>query len=322
MVSKLNKGNFCSEAATKFLKVSRKVTLSLIVSAVFLFSTISILSSFSFAISSPSFSTPINISNDSGNARFPNVQNNGSNIYVAWTEQSGGILFRSSPNSGSTWNPPTTSAALKLSPGKGVASYPLIADYGSYVYVVWSQTPKASEPAQIYLAVSSNNGGGFSPAILVDSDSTVAQTTPVIAAYGSTVYVAWIQNSQSFVASSTNNGASFGASLMYSTMHEPQLAASGSNGYAIADGKAIYVTSNNGGSWKKFTITGCCGAEPWIAASGSNVVASWETKGTSSKISAVSSQNNGASWSTTSSTSQVQALMILGHQWLESLETM
>jgi hypothetical protein len=220
-------------------------------------------------------------------------------VYVSWTEQSGGILFRSSSDGGSTWSPPTSSAALKLSSSGGVASYPLMAEYGSYVYVVWSQTPKASEPAQIYLAVSSNSGGSFSPAILVHSDASIAETTPVIATWGSTVYVAWIQSSQSWVASSTNNGASFGTPFEISTMHEPQLAAAGSHGYAIADGKALYVTSNNGGSWTKVTISGCCGAEPWIMASGANVVASWETKGTSSEIEAVSSQNYGKTWSKT-----------------------
>lgn len=271
--------------------------LWLIVAGVFLLSTFSAVSLFSVAQTPPTFSTPINISNDSGNARFPNIQNNGTNVYVSWTEQGGGILFRSSPDGGTTWNPPTTSPALKLSAKGGVASYPLMAEYGSNVYVVWSQTPKSGEPAQIYLAVSMNNGVSFSPAILVDSDPAVAQLTPVIATWGTTVYVAWSQSSHSYVAASTNSGASFGASFEYSTLHEPQLAASGSYGYAIADGQALYVTSNNGTSWKKFTISGCCGAEPWIMASESYAVASWETKGNESKIYAVSTQNNGTMWS-------------------------
>ena len=82
-------------------------------------------------------------------------------------------------------------------------------------------------------------------------------------------------------------------------MHEPQLAAAGTSAYTIADGKALYVSSNNGVSWTKVTISGCCGSEPWIIASGANVVASWETKGTASEIEAVSSQNSGKTWSKT-----------------------
>ena len=134
-------------------KLSRRSILSLIISAVFLIWVLSVVHSFSFAVT-PTFSTPINLSNDSGNARFPNVQNDGTNVYVSWTEQSGGILFRAGSDGGSSWSPPTSSPALKLSPSGGVASYPLMAEYGQYVYIVWSQTPKSSEPAQIYLAVS------------------------------------------------------------------------------------------------------------------------------------------------------------------------
>lgn len=259
---------------------------------------ISIFSSLSFAISAqPSFSTPINLSNDSGNAQYPNVQTNGSYVYVTWTESSRGIYFRESSNGGDTWTPPTTSTALRLSTSGGVASYPLMAAYGNYVYVVWSQTPAASEPAQIYIAVSSNNGVSFSAPAAVDSDPSVAQITPVIATWGSTVYVGWSQSSESYLATSTNNGASFGAAMKYSSEHEPQLAASGKYGYAISDGNAIWVTANNGATWKKNVISGCCGAEPWIMASGSNVVASWETKGNQSQIYAVSSQNYGETWS-------------------------
>jgi hypothetical protein len=263
-----------------------------------LISVVSIFSSFSFAQqAAPAFTSPINLSNDSGNAQEPNVQTNGSYVYVSWTESGKGIYFRESPDGGSTWVPATTSTALRLSATGGVASYPLMADYGSYVYVVWSQTPKLSEPAQIYIAVSSNNGVSFSSAALVYSDSSVAEITPVIAAWGSTVYVAWVQGKATYVAASTNNGASFGAETKISSEHEPQLAAAGNSGYVVADGGALYVTSNNGGSWSKVTIKSCCGAEPWIMASGTNVIVSWETKNHTSTVFAVSSQNSGKTWS-------------------------
>jgi hypothetical protein len=277
-----------------------KLASSLALCGIFLVAAFSTLSTISFAVSpsAPNFSTPVNLSNDGGNAEHPNVQNNGSNVYVSWTEEGRGIYFRQSPNGGLTWNPPLSSTALKLSPGGGVASYPLMADYGTNVYVVWSQTTGSSEPAQIYLAASTNNGLSFSSPILVDSDPGVAQLTPVIAAYGTTVYVAWSQNSASFVASSTNNGTSFGGATEYSFQHEPQLAASGSHGYAIADGNVIYVTSNNGSTWNEVQIRGCCSSEPWIMASGPNVVAAWEGKGTSSQIYEASSQNYGQTWST------------------------
>jgi hypothetical protein len=280
-----------------FKKSSVKTVSSLAIVALFVVASFSVFNPFSFAVSSPTFSAPINLSNDSGNAQYPNVQNNGSNVYVSWTEASRGIFFRQSSDGGSTWNPPTTSSALKLSSSGGVASYPLMAEYGSNVYVVWSQTPSSSKPAQIYIAVSTNNGASFSAAKLVDADPSIAQLTPVIAAYGTTVYVAWSQNSASFLASSTDSGTTFSASVQYSSQHEPQLAASGSYGYAIADGSTILVTSNNGTTWKKVSIKGCCSSEPWIMASGPNVVATWEGKGNNSQISEASSQNYGQTWS-------------------------
>ena len=72
----------------------------------------------SFAAVQPVFGAPVNLSNDSRIAKSPNIQNVGSHIYVAWTEQSGGILFRASPDGGVTWSPPLTSSGLKISPAR------------------------------------------------------------------------------------------------------------------------------------------------------------------------------------------------------------
>lgn len=280
---------------------STNVISCLIVTSLFFVSGFALVVTSSLAVAAPTFSTPINLSNDSGNAQEPNVQTNGSYIYVTWTQLDEGIYFRVSNDTGSVWFPPVSLEATRLSNKLGVASYPLMAAYGSYVYVVWSQTPKEDEPAQIYIAVSSDNGYSFSTAAFVDNDASVAQLTPVIATWGSDVYVAWSQDSHSYVAASTNNGASFGTPFEYSTYHEPQLAASGSYGYAIADGGSLYVNANNGatGDWIKVSPKDCCGAEPWIMASGSNVVATWETKTNQSQIYATSSQNYGkiGSWS-------------------------
>ena len=139
------------------------------------------------------------------------MQNNGTNVYVSWTEQSGGILFQSSPDERVYLESSHFFCRVEIESLRRRCSLSFDGQVpGQYVYVVWSQTPKASEPAQIYLAVSGPSGGSFSPAILVDSDASVAQVTPVIAAWGNDVYVAWTQGSQSWVASSINNGGSFG----------------------------------------------------------------------------------------------------------------
>lgn len=271
--------------------------MSFAVIVIFLVSAFSVVSLNSSATSAvPSFASAYNLSNDQGKAQEPNVQNSGSNVYVAWTEGSKGILFRSSPDNGTTWNPPLTSPATRLSPKGGTAQYPLMAAFGSDVYVVWSQSSSSGSNLQIYIAASTNYGATFSPALLVDSSPSTAETTPVVAAYGSTVYVAWSANSSSMIAASANNGASFGPPFQYSYQHEPQVAASGSYGYAVADGGALYVSPNNGATWQHVLIGGCCGSEPWIEASGNNVIVAWETKGSSSQVYVASSQNYGMTW--------------------------
>ena len=250
------------------------------------------------ATTPPSFSAPVNISNDANVASYPNVQTNGNNVYVVWTERSHGIMFRSYSISSQTWTPPLTSAALRLSPA-GTTNYPLMTDVGNYVYVVWSQTTTALKTLQIYIAISSNGGQTFSAAVDIDQNTAAAASTPVIAASGSYVSVGWIVGAKSYVSVSSNNGATWTKPFLFSSKHEPQLAEVGAHVYAIADGSSLYVSSNGGGSWTKHTITGCCGAEPWIAAEGNNVLASWETKSNKSVIEAVYSTNGGSTFSKT-----------------------
>ena len=96
----------------------KKTNAVMITFAVLLF-VISILATFSpvvvLAASAPVFSTPVNLSNDPASAQDPIVQNVGNQVYVAWTERSGGIRFRESPNGGLTWVPPLSKPALKIS---------------------------------------------------------------------------------------------------------------------------------------------------------------------------------------------------------------
>jgi len=59
-----------------------------------------------------------------------------------------------------------------------------MAAVGTDVYVVWSQS------GSIYFAASSINGSSFSSAIVL-SNGINSSETPVIAAYGNDVYVAF-----------------------------------------------------------------------------------------------------------------------------------
>jgi hypothetical protein len=125
----------------------------------------------SFGVTQPVFGSPINLSNDARIAKNPNIQNVGSHIYVAWAEQSAGILFRASPDGGSTWSPPVSSLGLRLSPAGGVASAPLISANGTHVYVVWAQT--VNKISQVFFAASSNFGASFSAAVQLTKGTSV-----------------------------------------------------------------------------------------------------------------------------------------------------
>jgi hypothetical protein len=286
--------------------------------ALFLFSG---LASFSLIVShaaTPTFSTAINLSHDTGKARQPAVSNNGQDVYVAWSEGSGGIFFRDSTDGGSTWSPPSTGAALKISPSGGTTQFPLMIDADGYqsvtagdVYVTWSQT--VSSILQVFVAASTSNGASSTWKVTqvssCPSTATMGCITPAIAGAGSDVYVTWFQTSNCpvtaivpsgsgciWVASSSDNGQTWNTAtnptteLNPSSRGESQVVASGSNAYLTADGIYFSGTLNSGKGWStpiqlytfQTTSTGCTsfGREPWIAASGLDVYVTFEAVST------------------------------------------
>lgn len=212
------------------------------------------------------------------------------------------MYFRASSNGGSSWTPSLGSSGMKLSSPGGVASYPIVYATGSDVYVVWSQS--VSKVLQIFFAASTNSGGSFSKAIqLTRGSSSNGFVTPVIAASGSDVYVAYTaQGKNSYVMASDKNGAagSWTSPFHYSDTHEPQIAAIGSNAYAIADGVGIAVTNNGGSSWTIISNSQNDGDEPWVAASGSYVYVVSQTKTNNGSIHFFYSNNYGKPGSWTS----------------------
>jgi len=115
------------------------------------------------------------------------------------------------------------------------------------------------------------------------------------------VYVAYDGNGSSYVTSSTDAGFAWTTPFEYGSGPEPQLAAWGSNAYAVSDSFSrtttpLYYSNNNGTTWNKATTNGGISAEPWIMASGTNVIAAWETKNTDSDVYVTTSTNSGRTW--------------------------
>jgi hypothetical protein len=263
----------------------------------------------STAVSSAiTFSPAINLSSDSYKAQEPTVSSNGENVYVAWTEGSHGIYFRESSNGGASWTPSTSQTALRLSPTGGVAQFPIMfTEYQSVnsgdVYVAWAQSVRqknGSDVLQIFVAASTNDGKSFTTT-QISHNSTNDQNTPAIAAYGSSVYVAWFSAKKSYqvpgaiyVSSSANNGQTWSAPVdIYplSTNGEAEIVATtGSNVYVMMDQSNFVYSHNNGTAWSKYValynytyVNGSVNyaREPWVSGWGNLTYVTWEANSTS-----------------------------------------
>ena len=100
----------------------------------------------------------------------------------------------------------------------------------------------------------------------------------------------------SYAIASSNAGVSWSAPFKVSNFHEPQVYASAQSGVVVSD-QGTAVTTNAGASWKKVSLSGCCGGEPWVWGNGPNVYVAWETKGTMSQVFYAYSHNYGFTWS-------------------------
>jgi len=143
-----------------------------------------------------SFGSAIRISTNTYESCLPSVAASGSYVYVAWMDStpvsgSGGsfeIWVRVSSNYGASFGP-----AIRISTNTGESAYPSVTVSGSYVYVAWMDSTPVSGSGglpEIWMRVSSNNGGTFSPPIRI-STNTYDSWHPSLAVSGSYVYVAW-----------------------------------------------------------------------------------------------------------------------------------
>ncbi len=279
---------------SKFKSMRLFTLISLI--SIFLLSFSLLGSSLAFSVSNQIFSSPVNLSNDTGTAQFPDVVNVGNNVYVAWTQGSGGILFRASTNGGSSWSPPLSQGAMRISHEGGTTQYPLMSANGSYVYVTWSQTV-GSSGLQLFEATSTNFGVSFAVRQVTSGVSSNGWITPVIASWGSNVYIVYSGDGKnSYVISSNNAGATWTTPFHYGVTFEPEAAVVGSNVYAVADGIQFAVSHNAGATWTKVLNEREEGDEPMIAASGNDVYIVAQCRCSTGPIWLLTSTNSGNSF--------------------------
>ena len=268
-----------------------------------------------FAVSTnkgTSFSTPINISNNTDSSVSPQIATSGNNVYVTW--QDGPLFNRDTFFAVSTNNGTSFGTPINLGNNTGGTFFPQIAATGNNVYVAWQNGTSGNR--DIFFAASNNNGMSFG--IINLSNNTGASQSPQIATSGSNVYVTWQDifpgNSDIFFAVSNNNGTSFGTPINISNntggSFNPEFVAIGSNVYVTwtdntpaGNFDILFAVSNNNGTSFSTPInlsnnTGDSGVSQ-IAVSGNNVYVTWfdDTPG-NFDIFFAASNNNGTSFGT------------------------
>jgi hypothetical protein len=164
------------------------------------------------------FGKTINISDNAGFSQHPQIAVSGSNVYLAWTDDTSPnkqILFRMSSDEGSSFG-----KTLKLSDGLDESYNQEISAYGNNVYVVWenkysntnhvrdTSTTNAMDGIdgeshagdknainsfdRILFKASTDGGNSFkNEKIITSRVEGIAQMYPKIAASGNDVYLTW-----------------------------------------------------------------------------------------------------------------------------------
>ena len=277
-----------------------------------------------------SFGPIIKITNSTtGNADDQQISAVGSNVYIVWQQNvslsSSNIFFRASTSNGTSFGPIiNVSAGIS---GLSSSSVPDIAAAGNNVYVLWLATTTKSVN-EILFKASATNGSNLAtaPALTLSTNAygsaiTCTQVTcdaiPHVSSSGTSVYAAWSDLSpgrpQTFFASSTNSGTSFGTSHSLSSTPTgendvyQEIASTGTSVYVTwtndtinSDNTMFAGSINSGGSFgaalnlNKAVVTDL---NPELAASGTNVYVVWsDASGGNTEVLYRSSNNNGVSF--------------------------
>jgi hypothetical protein len=150
------------------------------------------------------FEKTINLSNNNGESRVPQIAKSGSNVYVVWEDRSQGdreIFFRASTDNGNSFK-----SKIDL----GHFSVAKIAAVGNNVYVTLIDA--FNDNHGLLFTRSTDNGAHFGNPIDIHGDINGIRDPDFeqISAVGNNVYVAWTADTFTLFRASTDNGAHFG----------------------------------------------------------------------------------------------------------------
>src|SRR5437879_3797962 len=200
--------------------------------------------------SGASFASTVNLSNNAGESFNPAIAVSGTNVYVAWPDNTPGnydILFRASTNGGTSFTPSLSQPATNLSNNPGGSIEPQLAASGSGVCLSWRDSTLGN--SQVFFRSSSNNGSTFTPVVNLSNDAGAAYGAQ-LAMMNTDVYVVWADTTPGvedvLLASSTDGGLSFGSPINLSSNSGFSL-----NPALAATNVSVYVTwqDDTGGNY-------------------------------------------------------------------------
>jgi hypothetical protein len=189
------------------------------------------------------FGPPINLSNNPGFSEHPQIAANGDNVYVIWADDSSGnreVLFTKSEDNARTFD-----SIQNLSNNTSDSFNQEMAVFGNNVYVIWLD--QSEDSTNVLLKVSTDGGKTFGRTINISSNAN-DETFPKVAAYGSSVYIAWnmiddrlgeSSNDGLFFVRSSDGGNTFeNVSKLNreNNFGEPQVAALNDTVYVVSGG--------------------------------------------------------------------------------------
>lgn len=181
------------------------------------------------------------LTDNKGESHNPVIAVNGSNVFVAWQDDTPGnneIYFKKSTDGGATWQ-----HAKRLTNNTGDSCNPAIAVSGTTLFVVWdNDTPRNNN---IYFRKSVDDGATWQTAERL-TDNTGDSSSPALAVSGANVNVVWSNttwgNGEVCFRKSTDSGAT------WQTVQRITNNAGNSKHLTIAiDGPIVYL------SWTDYT---------------------------------------------------------------------
>jgi hypothetical protein len=189
------------------------------------------------------FESPVNLSNNSGFSEHPQIAVYDNNVYAIWADDTSGnreVLFTRSVDNGAKFD-----SIKNLSNNTSDSLNQEIAVFGDNVYVIWLD--KQEDRTNILLRASADGGVTFGRTINISSNAN-DETFPKIAAYGSSVYIAWNMvdeqldergNDGLFFVRSSDDGNTFDNIIKLNrdnNFGEPQVAAVNDTVYVVSGG--------------------------------------------------------------------------------------